>query len=90
MNLAKNFVKTICGNKDTVKVRWDLQRQNIRKHLWLTANSGRGGKIMKPQASYVLTAEEFELFVKTIETLKMPLGYSSTLGSIFGAKNLVA
>jgi hypothetical protein len=80
MNLAKNFLKTICGNKDTVKVRRDLQRRNIRKHLWLTANSGKGGKIMKPQASYVLTPEEFELFVKTIETLKMPSGYSSTLG----------
>jgi hypothetical protein len=43
MNLAKNFLKTICRNKDTVKVRKDLQRQNIHKHLWLIANSKRGG-----------------------------------------------
>jgi hypothetical protein len=34
----------------------------------------------KPQASYVLTLVEFELFVQTIESLKMPTGYASTLG----------
>jgi hypothetical protein len=80
MNLAKNFLKTISGKKDTVKVRKDLRRRNIRKHLWLTAHSGRGGKIVKPHASYVLTPEEFEVFAQTIESLKMPTGYSSTLG----------
>jgi hypothetical protein len=80
MNLAKNFLKTISGKKDTVKVRRDLRRRNIRKHLWLTAHSGRGGKIVKPHASYVLTPEEFEVFAQTIESLKMPTGYSSTLG----------
>jgi hypothetical protein len=37
MNLAKNFLKTISGTKDTVKVRRDLERRNIRRHLWLTA-----------------------------------------------------
>ena len=30
MNLAKNFLKTITGKKDTIKVRRDLQRRNIR------------------------------------------------------------
>jgi hypothetical protein len=36
--------------------------------------------MMKPHAPYVLTAEEFEVFVQTIESLKMPSGYSSSLG----------
>jgi hypothetical protein len=80
MNLAKNCLKTISGKKDTVKVRRDLRRRNIRKHLWLTAHLGRGGKIVKLHASYVLTPEEFEVFAQTIESLKMPTGYSSTLG----------
>jgi hypothetical protein len=35
---------------------------------------------VKPHASYVLTAEEFEVFAQAIESLKMPMGYSSTLG----------
>jgi hypothetical protein len=80
MNLAKNFLKTISGIKDTVKVRRDMQRRNIRRHLWLTAHNKRGGKLMKPQASYVLIPAEFEQFVETIESLKMPTGYSSSLG----------
>jgi hypothetical protein len=46
--------------------------------------------MMKPHASYVLTAEEFEVFVQTIKTLKMPSGYSSTLGKHIRAKKLVA
>jgi hypothetical protein len=89
MNLAKNFLKTILGNKGTVKIRRDLQRRNIRKHLWLTAISerGGGGEIIKLHASYVLTPEEFGVFAQTIESLKMPTGYSSALGKhIWGKK----
>jgi hypothetical protein len=44
MNLAKNFLKTISGIKDTIKVRRDMQRRNIRRHLWLTAHNKRGGQ----------------------------------------------
>jgi hypothetical protein len=80
MNLAKNFLKTISGIKDTVKVRRDLQRRKIRRHLWLTAHSERGGKLMKPHALYVLIPAEFELFAQTIELLKTPTAYSSSLG----------
>jgi hypothetical protein len=87
MNLAKNCLKTILGKKDTVKVRRDLRRRNIRKHLWLIAHLGRGGKIVKPHASYVLSTEEFEVFAQTIESLKIPTSYSSTLGKhIWGKK----
>jgi hypothetical protein len=62
MNLAKNFLKTIIGKKDTVKVRRDLQRQNVRPHLWLTADPWKLEKMLKPSALYVLL-EEFENFV---------------------------
>jgi uncharacterized C2H2 Zn-finger protein len=80
MNLAKNFLKTISGIKDIVKVRRDLQRHKIQRHLWLTAHSERRGKLMKPHASYVLTLMEFELFAQTIESMKTPIAYSSSLG----------
>jgi hypothetical protein len=36
--------------------------------------------MMKPHAPYVLTPKEFEVFAQTIESLKMPSGYSSSLG----------
>jgi hypothetical protein len=42
---------------------------------------------VKPQASYVLTAKEFEVFGQTIDSLKIRMGYSSTLGKhILGKK----
>jgi hypothetical protein len=78
-NLAKNILKTITGEKDTVKVRRDLQRRGIRKHLWLTSNPKKPGKMLKPAAEYVLSNEEFEVFASTIESLKTPSGYVSNL-----------
>ena len=87
MNLAKNFLKTITGKKDTVKVRRDLQRWNLRKHLWLTSNPKEPKKMVKPRASYVLTDNEFEKFATYIKNLKAPSGYSSDLGKCIWKKN---
>jgi hypothetical protein len=86
MNLAKNFLKTIVGTKDTVKVRRDMQRKNIRKHLWLAQKPRRGGKMLKPVAPYVLSDEEFRIFANTIESLKTPTGHSSNLGKNIRSK----
>jgi hypothetical protein len=77
MNLAKNFLKTITGMKDTVKVRRDLQRKGIRRHLWLIGNPRRGGKMYKPAAPYVLSDKEFSDFAQILEALRSPSGYSS-------------
>jgi hypothetical protein len=87
MNLAKNFLKTICGKKDTVKVRRDLQRRNIRPQLWLVQHPRNPTKMVKPAAPYVLTDAEFEEFVMCIESLKTPSGYSSDLGKHLRKKN---
>jgi hypothetical protein len=87
MNLAKNFLKTITGKKDTVKVRRDMQWKNIRKHLWLLPNPRRGRKMMKPTAPYVLTDKEFEVFANTLESLKTPSRYSSELGKHIKKRN---
>jgi hypothetical protein len=70
MNLAKNFLKTVVGTKDTVKVRRDLQRKNIKKHLWLVRNPRRGRKMLKPATPYVLNDDKFKVFANTIENLK--------------------
>ena len=87
LNLSKNFLKTITGKKDSVKVRRDLQRRNVRPHLWLTAHPRRAGKMVKPRASYVMTDDEFEKFAKCIESLKTPSGYASDLGKSIRKKN---
>ena len=80
MSLAKNFLKTIIGTKDTIKVRRDLQRKNIKKHQWLVQNPLRGRKMLKLAAPYVLNDDEFKVFVNTIENLKTPSRHSSNLG----------
>jgi hypothetical protein len=54
-------------------------KKKIRKHLWLTANPRKEGKMMKLVASYVLFDKEFEVFASTIERLKTPLGYNHGL-----------
>lgn len=87
MNLAKNFLKTIPGKKDTVKVRRDLQRRNVRRHLWLAPHPHKARKMVKLRASYVLFEQEFENFMKCIEDLKTPAGYSSDLGKCLLKKN---
>ena len=59
----------------------------MKKHLWLTPHPGKAGKMLKPRASYVLTEEEFQKFVKCIEDLKTPSGFSSDLGKCIRKKN---
>jgi hypothetical protein len=80
MNLAKNFLKAICGKKDTMKVRGDLQRRRIRRHLWLITNPRRPGKMFKLAVPYILSDDDFKEFVKCIESLGKPTGYASSLG----------
>jgi hypothetical protein len=45
---------------------------------------------MKPQASYVLTPTEFEVFAQTLESLKFLTGYSSNLGKHIRGKKFGA
>jgi hypothetical protein len=90
MNLAKNFLKTMVGIKDTVKVRRDLQRKNIRKHLWLARNPRRGRRMLKPAAPYVLNDDEFRVFASTMENLKTPTRHSSNLGKHIRSKKFGA
>ena len=78
-NVAKNILKTVTGEKDTVKVRRDLQRRGIRRHLWLTPNPRRNGGMLKPMAPYVLTNDEFDAFANTLESLKPPTGLVSNM-----------
>jgi hypothetical protein len=79
MNLVKNFLKIILGNKDTMKVRRDLQRQKHSKAIVANCNLRKEREMMKLHALYVLTTAELEVFVQTIKSQKMPTRYSSTL-----------
>ena len=81
-NFAENLLKTICGwkEKDSVRVRRDMQREGIRPHLWMTRDPSNPSRMLKPKANYVLTAEEFDTFCTRLEKLKVPSGYCSEIG----------
>lgn len=74
-------MKTITGVKDNVKIKRDVQRRGIRKNMCLSSNP------KKPAALYVLTSEEFGIFVSTIKSLKTPLGHISNNFSYTRKKN---
>lgn len=82
-NICENVLKTICGwkEKDSVRVRRDMQREGIRQHLWMTRDPNNNSRMLKPRANYVLTAKEFDIFCTRLEKLKVPSGYCSDIGS---------
>ena len=82
-NFAENLLKTICGykEKDSVRVRRDMEREGIRRHLWMVWDSNNAARMLKPAPNYVLTAQEFDVFYTRLENLKVPFGYCSELGT---------
>ena len=82
-NFCENILKTICGfrDKDSVRVRRDMQREGIKRHLWMVRDPKNPSRMVKPVANYVLTAKEFDIFCTRLETLKVPSEYCSDIGS---------
>lgn len=62
-----------------VKVRWDLQHKGLHPHLWLIPNPRRLGKFLKPTIGFVLKTSEFDVFCSTIEVIKIPSSYVSSM-----------
>ena len=81
-NFAENILKTIIGykEKDSVRVRRDMQREGIQPHLWMVRDPHNPSRMLKPAANYVLTPEEFNIFCCRLENLKVPTGNCSEIG----------
>ena len=66
------------GDKDTPKVRHDMQELGIRDHLWMVRDTKRGRVIWRqPPAPYVLLQAEKKTCMKIIGDMKVPTGYGS-------------
>ena len=87
-NLIENILKTICNvkEKDRVEVRRDMQRQSIRKHLWMMLDPRNSSGMVKPIANYTLIDEEFKTFCNRLEQVKVPSGYCVDIGSCIRRK----
>ena len=86
-------MKFLFGKKDTLKVRMDLKEANIMLHLWPILGK-KQGSLTLPQASYVLTKKENEVFVDVVRQLKTSTYYVGQLrkkihvdGSLKGLKS---
>ena len=84
-NFAENILKTICGykEKDSVRMRRDMEREGIRPDLWMVQDPNNASKMLKPMANYVLMAREFDVFCTRLENLKVPSAYCSEMGIHF-------
>jgi len=71
-------MQTIWDQKDTLKVRLDLQEAKIRPNLHPYPGN-RDGSLVLPQAPYVLTKEEKAVFIDVIRKMKTPTHYVSDL-----------
>ena len=80
-NLGENILKTIFGEKDSPKVRLDLQNRGIRRHLWLRMVREQRNRAFMPNAEYVLSKESREKFLANLKGIKLPSDYCSSLHS---------
>lgn len=54
-NLSVNLMKTIFGQKNTAKVRQDMEVKGEWPHIWLQRHSHNARLSVKPHATCVLT-----------------------------------
>lgn len=80
-NVAENLLKTLFGEKDGPNVRLDMERRGIRPHLWVRRVPGPVPRVFIPDAPYVLSKAQRELFLDVLRSLKLPSYYSGNLRS---------
>ena len=57
-NVSENILKTLLGEKDTVKVRKDMEEAGMRPHLWLHSRGQQDlSKLIKSHAPYVFARQ---------------------------------
>ncbi|XP_074298325.1 uncharacterized protein LOC141629182 [Silene latifolia] len=82
MHIEKNVCDNILGtlldmdkSRDDENARKDLEKLGVKRHLWLKYLPN-GGKYM-PQASYSMSSEEKDRFLKVLQKVRVPDGYGS-------------
>ncbi|GJV50562.1 putative transposase-associated domain-containing protein [Tanacetum coccineum] len=86
MHIEKNVCDNITGtllaqqgkSKDNMKARLDLQKMGIRKELHPKKHP-RSDNMYIPQACYVMTQDEKDVFLQTLKSIKPPDEYSSNI-----------
>ncbi|XP_074301486.1 uncharacterized protein LOC141632881 [Silene latifolia] len=88
MHIEKNVCDNILGtlldmdkSRDDVNARKGLQELGIKEHLWLQYRPNR--EPYMPRASYTMSNEEKERFLKVLQNIRAPDGYLEGVETIF-------
>ncbi|CAM6128101.1 unnamed protein product [Calypogeia fissa] len=76
-NICESVCSWLCGEKDTVAVRQDLKARGIRQHLWLKPHPNQDGRFLQYKAPYVMSEDDWKIFVSRLGRLKFPSGYAA-------------
>lgn len=77
-NVRDNILKTLMGEDDAA-VRLDMQERGIRPHLWIERRGPNGDHYWLPDAPYVLSRLKKQEFFLTLQSIKTPSRYASSL-----------
>ena len=78
-SVCDNLIRTLTSEKDNASVRVDLQDRGIRPQLWLEERGRGGNRLWLPDAPIVLSVQDRKEFMETLESIRTPSGYVSTL-----------
>ncbi|XP_074283394.1 uncharacterized protein LOC141607944 [Silene latifolia] len=91
MHIEKNVCDNILGtlfdmdkSRDDVNARKGLKKLGIKEHLWLQDRPNR--EPYMPPASYTMSNEEKERFLKVLQKIRAPDGYGSNISRCVNMK----
>ncbi|XP_074298181.1 uncharacterized protein LOC141629004 [Silene latifolia] len=76
--------KNMDKSRDDVNARKGLQKLGIKEHLWLQDRPNR--EPYMPPASYTMSTEEKERFLKVLQKIRAPDGYGSNISRCVNMK----
>ncbi|KAL2894401.1 polyprotein [Bienertia sinuspersici] len=87
-NVCDNFLGTFLEmdkkNRDDKQSREAIQKMGIKPHLW--PKTGPNGQTIMPPASYSMSSEDKQRFLRVLQKLKVPDGYGSNLSRCVNMK----
>lgn len=91
MHIEKNVCDNLLGtllnmdkSRDDENVRRAMQQLGVRSHLWLQPRPNKDPYL--PPASYSMSIEEKDRFLKVLQNLEVPDGYGSNLSRCVNIK----
>jgi hypothetical protein len=86
-NILEIVLKYLFGERDTTKVRKDMEETNVKQHLWFCQDLS-GTNYVKPPTPYVFTRDEKQVFLDFVSEVHAPTRYAIAFKKHIGPKRL--